>query len=76
MLGFFIFGFAFVALLTLVVRFGQLRVRAELPETRALGLTLGFVGLVLLGWWFVTQGATVEARWRATCVRTATWITP
>ena len=62
MLGFFIFAAAFAALLTLIVRFGELRVRADLPETKALGLTLCFAGLVLLGWWVVTQGATVEAR--------------
>ena len=60
MLGFFIFAIAFVALLTLVVRFGQLRVRADLRETRALGLTLGFVGLMLLTWWFVTRGAPLK----------------
>ncbi len=62
MTGFFIFAVAFVTLLTVAVRFGQVRVRADLPETKALGLTIGFVGLMLLGWWFVTQGATVEAR--------------
>jgi len=60
--GFFIFAAAFVTLLTLVVRFGQLRVRAELPESQALGLTIGFVALLLVGWWLLTHGATVEAR--------------
>jgi NitT/TauT family transport system permease protein len=60
--GFFVVPFVFVAVLTLVVRFGRLRVRTELRETKRLGLTLGFVGLMLLGWWFVTHGATVEAR--------------
>lgn len=62
MLGFFIFAIVFVTLLTLVVRFGKLNVRHDLPETKALGLTIGFVGLMLLAWWFVTQGATVEQR--------------
>lgn len=62
MLGFFIFAIAFVTLLTLVVRLGKLNVRHDLPETKALGLTIGFVGLMLLAWWFVTQGATVEQR--------------
>jgi NitT/TauT family transport system permease protein len=62
MIGFLIFSIAFVTALTLVVRLGKLRVRAELPESKALWLTAGFVGLVLLGWWFVTRGATVEER--------------
>jgi NitT/TauT family transport system permease protein len=60
--GFFIVPIVFVVVLTLVVRFGRLQVRAALPETKGLGLTLGFVGLVLAGWWFVTHGSTVEAR--------------
>jgi NitT/TauT family transport system permease protein len=62
MAGFFMFAVAFVALLTLVVRLGGLKVRASLPDGKALGLTLSFVGLMLLGWWFVTHGATVESR--------------
>jgi NitT/TauT family transport system permease protein len=39
MLGFLIFAVAFVTLLTLIVRFAGLRVRGELPQTRALALT-------------------------------------
>lgn len=62
MLGFCIFAVAFVALLTLVVRLSGLRVRAELADSKALGLTLSFVGILLLGWWFLTHGATVEDR--------------
>lgn len=62
MLGFFIFAIAFVTLLTLVVRLGKLNVRHDLPETKALGLTVLFIALLLLAWWFVTQGATVEQR--------------
>ena len=62
MLGFFIFAAAFVAVLTLVVRLGNLRVRSELPEANALGLTVAFIALVLAAWWFVTSGATVESR--------------
>ena len=50
MLGFVVFAVAFVTLLTLVVRLGQLRVRRELPETRSLGLTVGFVALLLTAW--------------------------
>ena len=60
--GFFIFAIAFVTLLTLVVRLGKLNVRHDLPETNELGLTALFIGLLLLAWWFVTQGATVEQR--------------
>ncbi|MCZ7635106.1 MAG: hypothetical protein M5U12_03005 [Verrucomicrobia bacterium] len=62
MLGFFLFAASFVAVLTLVVRLGGLGVRRELPDPRAFGLTVGFVALLLLGWWFVTRGATVEQR--------------
>lgn len=62
MLGFAIFAAVFVTVLTLVVRFSGLRVRAELPDTKSVGLTVAFVGLTLIGWWFVTHGATVEDR--------------
>jgi len=62
MFGFFIFAITFVGLLTLVVRLCQLRVRQELPETKSLGLTVGFVALLLAAWWLLTRGATVEQR--------------
>ena len=62
MFGFLIFAITFVTLLTLVVRLCQLRVRQELPETKSLGLTVGFVALLLAAWWLVTRGATVEQR--------------
>jgi NitT/TauT family transport system permease protein len=62
MRGFFIFAFAFVALITLVVRAGQLRVRKELNQRSALGLTAAFIALLLFVWWFVTRGANVEDR--------------
>src|SRR3989442_1679965 len=62
MFGFLIFAITFVTLLTLVVRLCQLRVRQELPETKSLGLTIGFVALLLAAWWLVTRGATVEHR--------------
>jgi NitT/TauT family transport system permease protein len=61
-LGLCIFAIAFVAVLTLVVRLSGLRVRAELPDTKALGLTLSFAAILLLGWWFLTAGANVEDR--------------
>jgi NitT/TauT family transport system permease protein len=37
-------------------------VRHELDQSRALGLTLGFVALLLLAWWLATRGDTVEQR--------------
>jgi len=62
MRGFFVFALAFVAVITLVVRLGQLHVRKELSERAALGLTAGFIALLLLGWWLVTRGQTIEDR--------------
>jgi NitT/TauT family transport system permease protein len=56
MLGFLIFALAFVTVLTLIVRLARLRVRAELPESKAIGLTVLFVVSVLAVWWFVTRG--------------------
>src|SRR5215831_9032784 len=56
MLGFIIFALAFVTLLTLVVRLARLRVRVELPESRALGLTALLIAIILAVWWFVTRG--------------------
>ena len=60
--GFLIFAATFVLLLTLVVRLGQLRVRSHLSDSASLGLTATFVALLLLAWWFVTRGATIEQR--------------
>ena len=54
--GFLIFALAFVTLLTLVVRLARLHVHADLPYTRALGLTTLFIGLILTVWWWVTRG--------------------
>jgi NitT/TauT family transport system permease protein len=62
MLGFFIFALSFVVVLTLVVRLSKLRVRHGLTQSRALGLTTGFVALLLLAWWAATRGDTVEQR--------------
>ena len=56
MLGFLIFALAFVILLTLVVRLARLRVRGEMDYSRAVGLTVLFVGVVLAVWWFLTRG--------------------
>jgi NitT/TauT family transport system permease protein len=62
MLGFFTFALAFVTLLTLAVRLGPFRVRQETTYQVSLGLTAGFIGLLLLAWWFFTRGATIEQR--------------
>lgn len=62
MAGFFVIAFAFVAVLTLVVRLAQFRVRKEMSYKAGLGLTCAFIGLLLLAWWFVTRGHTIEDR--------------
>jgi NitT/TauT family transport system permease protein len=56
LLKFLLFAIGFVVALTAVVRLAKLHVNAELRTTRALGLTALFVGLLLIGWWFVTRG--------------------
>lgn len=60
MTGFLVFALAFVLILTAVVRFGKLEVRAPLDYARALGLTAIFVAVILLGWWFITRGETTQ----------------
>jgi len=62
MAGFFIFAFSFVAALTLVVRLTKLRVRHEMTESRALVFTLGFVTVLMVAWFLVTAGDSVESR--------------
>ena len=62
MLGFFVFALAFVGVLTLLVRLGQFRVRKDVSRKASLGLTCAFIGLLLLGWWLLTRGDTVEDR--------------
>jgi len=59
-LRFLLFALVFVGVLTAVVRLTKLRVRSELPYTRAMALTAGFVGLLLVVWWFVTRGEPSE----------------
>src|SRR6266404_5913613 len=55
-LGFLVFGLAFVTILTLVVRLARLHVRGKLAYTKGLGMTALFVGLILVIWWFLTRG--------------------
>ena len=59
-LGFLIFALVFVALLTAFVRLARLRVRADIPQTRAMGLTALFVAVILIAWWFLTRGSPGE----------------
>jgi NitT/TauT family transport system permease protein len=63
MLGFFIFALAFVAVLTVVVRYAKLKVRGEITPQQAWLCTLSFVALLLAAWWLVTSGKQIEDRW-------------
>lgn len=62
MLGFLVFALGFVGVLTAIVWLGRLAVRQELHRTKEITLTLAFVGLVLLAWWFLTRGERYEDR--------------
>src|SRR4051794_39934054 len=55
-----VFGFAFIALLTIVIRVAKLHVRGRLTYPRALGLTGIFVALLIMVWAFVTHGPQSE----------------
>ncbi len=59
-LRFLIFAAAFVAVLMSVVHLSRLRVNADLPYARAVGLTTLFVAVVIGVWWFVTRGGPGE----------------
>ncbi len=65
LLGFLVFALVFAGALTCLVHLAKLRVRAEMPYTKALGLTALFVGVVLLGWWFVTRGSSGDGEGEA-----------
>ena len=62
MWSFFIGILCFVMLLTILVRVLNLKVRSPITEQMNLGLMLSFIGILLVSWWFVTRGETVEAR--------------
>lgn len=53
---FLVFAVSFVAVLTVIVRYAGMRVRGSLHATKVLGLTVGFVVLVVGVWWFITRG--------------------
>lgn len=52
----------FGAALTTVARVAGLRVRRPLPQRNALLLTTGFLAVLLVTWWLLTRGETVEQR--------------
>jgi NitT/TauT family transport system permease protein len=60
--GFFLLAVVFVVALTTVVRLARLRVRKDLPEAKGLLLTVLFIGLLMLTWWLLTRGKTIEDR--------------
>jgi NitT/TauT family transport system permease protein len=53
---FLLFALGFAAVLTLIVRFANLRVRAWLPHHKVLGLTLLSILIALAVWSFLTMG--------------------
>src|SRR4029079_18972899 len=55
-IGFLVFALVFVGVLTVIVRFAKLHVRSEIDYSRALGLTVVFVALLVGVWWFLTRG--------------------
>ena len=57
---FLIVAVAFVVVLTASVRFLKLRVNADLPYAKAVGLTTAFIALVVGVWWLVTRGTPEE----------------
>ena len=59
-IGFLVFALVFVGVLTAIVRFAKLHVRSEIDYSRALGLTIAFVALLVGVWWFLTRGETNE----------------
>jgi NitT/TauT family transport system permease protein len=59
---FFLCAIGFSLLLTALVWGVKLQVRRELPHLHLTLLTVSFVALVMVGWWGLTRGATIEDR--------------
>jgi NitT/TauT family transport system permease protein len=59
---FFLYAVGFSLLLTALVWGVKLRVRRELTHVQITLLTTAFVGLIMLGWWALTRGETIEQR--------------
>ena len=57
---FLIVAVGFVVVLTGAVRLMKLRVNADLPYAKAVGLTTAFIALVVGVWWLVTRGTPEE----------------
>jgi NitT/TauT family transport system permease protein len=73
MLGFLAFIVVFVAVLTAVVRLSRMEVRTPVPQRTALLLTALFVAVLLLAWWTVTRGETIEERRIAPLILPSPW---
>src|SRR3954467_4282676 len=59
---FFLYAVGFSLLLTALVWGVKLQVRRELSHVQLTLLTTAFVALLMLGWWLLTRGATIEDR--------------
>jgi NitT/TauT family transport system permease protein len=59
---FFLYAVAFSLLLTALVWGVKLQVRRELTHVQLTLLTTSFVALLMLGWWLLTRGASIEER--------------
>ena len=62
MIGFVAFAVMLILLLTAIARYTGMTVRRDISKARAGLLTLAFTVGVLLLWWLVTRGETVEDR--------------
>jgi NitT/TauT family transport system permease protein len=51
-----------VVALTIIVVFLRLRVRRKVTTLQSVGLSLAFVFITLMGWWYVTSGEIIEER--------------
>jgi NitT/TauT family transport system permease protein len=62
MLQFFLIAAGFAAVLTAVIAITRLRVRETERHIVSLGLVLGAVAIIAIGWWLGTRGVKVEDR--------------